>query len=711
MLGLGLCAFLAMGVGIYASPKAEETYATAHADNYDNYVYDGDYYAGISGTNGLDGTLRSALSEKITPASYPTYSGNGADHLAELLQEADEDPDNSSNMVYFYTRDSLAKNAASSWNREHVWPQSLSGGCWGTDKAGADLLHIRPTYNTTNSKRGNLKYGDCDGGTTQTYNGITYGKTTSSYFEPIDAVKGDCARIIMYVWTAYVEEYSALPEVTNVFESYDTLLEWHTEDPPDELEGHRNDYAESSLQKNRNPFVDHPEYAWMVFGEKASSSVLASCEETYPSDGSWANSIASLKLSSSSLSLKVGESASLVATSSDGSGISWSASDETMISFTDGSTSSSGSAFSFTALKEGSVTLKAEATIEGNTISKECAITIAKETADDSSSEEGTKLGSITYGDLATAYEKSDTAHVSSDGQIAFSAYYCANFSSRMQWKKSLGYLYNTSAIALKRIVINDPDGGTLSVYGGTSAKPSEKEIALQDGSYDLSGYSYFIVKAGSNASYASSIAIYEESAEPETIAISGVALDISEASLQVGESIQLTASVSPSDASNKNITWSSSDQTVASVSNEGLVTAVKEGSASVSVTTEDGGYQASCLITVLEPASSSSSLDESSSEDGASSSEDDSSPSSSEGENDSTPVSSSSSEDKTPSSSEEKDSSSESTATSSTEGDINATHEGGFNQTALLVVGVASAAILAVVIIAIVLLKRRKNK
>lgn len=271
------------------SKEAVEANATQHISNYDEYSYDGSYYDSITDDGeGLNGSLRTALSEYILPKEWPTYSGTSSSKcLAYVLQDADEDQDNKSNMVYLYTRDSVAKNPASSWNREHTWPKSLSGGNWGEGKGGSDLLHLRPTYNTVNSTRSSIPFGNVgSGGTTLTYNGMTYGKKlNSSKFEPLDTAKGDIARIIMYVWVAYKNYYSSMPDITKVFESYDTLLEWHTLDRPDIMEGHRNDYAESSFQKNRNPFVDHPEYAWKIFGDSASSSVKEACKEAYPESG------------------------------------------------------------------------------------------------------------------------------------------------------------------------------------------------------------------------------------------------------------------------------------------------------------------------------------------------------------------------------------------------------------------------------------------
>ena len=83
-----------------------------------------------------------------------------------------------------------------------------------------------------------------------------------------------------------------------------------------------------------------------------------------------------------------------------------------------------------------------------------------------------------------------------------------------------------------------------------------------------------------------------------KTIAVTGVTLDQSTATRTVGNSVTLTATVSPSNATNKNVIWSSSDTTVATVSN-GVVVAKKAGTATITVTTEDGGKTATCAVTV----------------------------------------------------------------------------------------------------------------
>ena len=375
---LGAALSIGIAVSINNSNNIKPAEAASHPSNYARYTYSGSYYSSSLSTasEGMDGGLRTALTSLIHPTSVPSYSGGGDTHLSTVLQYADEDPDNSQNMIYLYTRDSVKKNAASSWNREHVWPQSLSNNCWGTGRAGTDLLHLRPTYNTTNSTRGNDKYGNVSNGTTRVYNGITYGYSSGGEFMPLDSVKGDVARIIMYVWTSYHDEYgSKLPAITNVFESFDTLMEWHTNDKPDIMEGNRNDYAEKqSMQKNRNPFVDHPEYAWKIFGNKCSASVLSAAKAAYPADGSSGGDTPStyVSLDKSSSTLSIGDTLSLTASSSDSSNISWSTTNSTVASISNNSTASGGT-ITVTANAAGSATIYAQNTSGAKA---SCAITV-----------------------------------------------------------------------------------------------------------------------------------------------------------------------------------------------------------------------------------------------------------------------------------------------------------------------------------------------
>ena len=89
------------------------------------------------------------------------------------------------------------------------------------------------------------------------------------------------------------------------------------------------------------------------------------------------------------------------------------------------------------------------------------------------------------------------------------------------------------------------------------------------------------------------------------SVAVSAVAVSPTTATIKVGESTTLSATITPSDATDKTVTWSTSDEKVATV-DAGKVTAVAEGSATITVTTKDGGKTATCTVTVSNDAPSS---------------------------------------------------------------------------------------------------------
>ena len=89
-----------------------------------------------------------------------------------------------------------------------------------------------------------------------------------------------------------------------------------------------------------------------------------------------------------------------------------------------------------------------------------------------------------------------------------------------------------------------------------------------------------------------------ENPGNPETVSVTNVSLDKTSVELAEGDDVTLIATVSPDNATNKTVTWNSSDETVATVAN-GKVTAVKAGTATITVTTEDGSKTATCEVTV----------------------------------------------------------------------------------------------------------------
>lgn len=83
------------------------------------------------------------------------------------------------------------------------------------------------------------------------------------------------------------------------------------------------------------------------------------------------------------------------------------------------------------------------------------------------------------------------------------------------------------------------------------------------------------------------------------TVHVTGITLNTNEAEIEAGETLQLTATIAPENATNKEYSWSSSDEGVATVDENGLVSAIAAGPATITVTTTDGGKTATCNVTV----------------------------------------------------------------------------------------------------------------
>jgi len=198
------------------------------------------------------------------------YTVQGEDGMPWLLSERT----NTSNVILLYTGRSQAKSFNSSgnndpdaWNREHTWPKSHGFPNEG-DTAYTDVHHLRPTDASVNSDRGNL---DFDNGGTQ-HSEATGCFTDSDSWEPRDEVKGDVARMIFYMAVRYENDGNYDLEMVDIIPSSgpnlakeSVLLQWHANDPPDPWEKQRHEKI-YSYQNNRNPFIDHPEYATDIWG-------------------------------------------------------------------------------------------------------------------------------------------------------------------------------------------------------------------------------------------------------------------------------------------------------------------------------------------------------------------------------------------------------------------------------------------------------------
>ncbi len=187
----------------------------------------------------------------------------------DALKVTDQDPADPARVVLLYQGTSVPASdnggGVDQWNREHVWAKS-HGDFGAATGPGTDIHHLRPTDVTVNSDRGNL---DFDEGGTE--NDEAPGNfSDSDSWEPRDEDKGDVARMILYMSVRYEggdghPDLEVNDEVGNGSAPnhgrLSVLLEWNAEDPPSASELRRNDLIQADFQGNRNPFIDHPEWA------------------------------------------------------------------------------------------------------------------------------------------------------------------------------------------------------------------------------------------------------------------------------------------------------------------------------------------------------------------------------------------------------------------------------------------------------------------
>ena len=228
------------------------------------------YYTGQYTYDNLSSQSSAQLLNSLRKLMTDTHKHETSyDNCRDYADETDCE-NGSGNIITLYTSYSSSQsqyNSGSGWNREHVWPQSLGG--FKKSGPGSDLHHIRPTENRTNSNRGNQLYGNVSGGKTSTGNlsSLVGGTYDGTYFEPLDNVKGDVARICLYVYVRWGGDSSyACGNLNKVFKDVDTLLEWCELDPVDTWEMGRNEVV-YGIQGNRNVFIDYPELAWIMLGE------------------------------------------------------------------------------------------------------------------------------------------------------------------------------------------------------------------------------------------------------------------------------------------------------------------------------------------------------------------------------------------------------------------------------------------------------------
>ncbi len=247
-----------------------------------------------NGTDGLKGEqLKTALYLIIKGHTTFPYSASSTDTW-DIIKESDRDPNNSANVILFYTGWSVNAaqeyNNGAGWNREHVWANSR--GDFGTDRgAGTDIHHLRAADISVNNARSNRWFANC----TEPY--IDEGIATSCYtssalwvWKPRTEDIGDVARMIFYMATRYegengepnLEVVNYLPTNNSTKEPIHALLsdllEWHKADPVSDIERNRNNVI-YSYQRNRNPFIDHPEFVSFIWEPDNTTNITSNVGE------------------------------------------------------------------------------------------------------------------------------------------------------------------------------------------------------------------------------------------------------------------------------------------------------------------------------------------------------------------------------------------------------------------------------------------------
>ncbi|MCH1926069.1 ExeM/NucH family extracellular endonuclease [Shewanella sp. C32] len=240
---------------------------------------DASYYSAAltAASNGSDAaTLKAAINSAISHGQRVlSYS-----QVWTALTHTDEDPENANNVILLYSGRSMSKQLNGSgsqssnpdnWNREHVWAKS-HGFSDQSNEAYTDINHLRPADISINASRGNLDFDNSDNPLAED----PKNRIDNDSFEPRDAVKGDVARMLMYMDTRYEGNGDITPDLELVNRLTSTseprlgrlcrLLEWAKADPVDSFEIKRNN-AIYKYQGNRNPYIDHPEWISQVYGD------------------------------------------------------------------------------------------------------------------------------------------------------------------------------------------------------------------------------------------------------------------------------------------------------------------------------------------------------------------------------------------------------------------------------------------------------------
>ena len=534
--------------------------------------------------------------------------------------------------------------------REHVWPKSQGFKSDGEGGARGDPMHLMAAEGSANGDHSDHPYGFVDktkkytdtGSThlnaTGNLLGISKTKGSGTVFEPQDSDKGDIARAILYMAARYnylandsdtidqnnpnlelvdyaveLSSYDSSKSVTGKMGIVSDLLEWNRLDPPDEYEIHRNDLLYTNYTNNRNPFIDFPDWAEYIWGDKKNISYANPNSDTIHdfSDGSSQQEeilVTGISLLAST-TIKVGETIVLTPeitpNNATNKNVTWHNSNNSVASVSGGRV---------TGLTAGVTTVTAVA--EDGQYEAPCEVTVVEEQTPDVIRD--TLTQNLIEGVTNNVY-KSWTSTITGESGAIYNGVTATTYSAiqlNSNVDKGAGIITESSTSNIRRVAVNwnsnTQANRTLVVYGKNTAYSSTAELYSDDADVrgttlgvlvnglsteiNVTGNYKYIGIVADNALYLDSIILDWD------IPVSSVSLDNESVQLDLnGDTIAtLNAEVLPDNASNKDVSWTTSNANVVTVDN-GVITAKAVGEATITVTTADGSKTATCNVKVID--------------------------------------------------------------------------------------------------------------
>lgn len=394
---LVLCCLLAVVLAVsVVLPSVTNSSNVAIADSSTTAYYSGNYYNSID-TSLRGDDFRDKLANLITTThtDYTSYAG-----LANAYKTTDAVPNKSGYITWFYTGTEVKFSgfggSGGQTNREHVWPKDGGSAFSATSECGSDAHHLRPTECNLNSTRGSKSFGEVEQSTQNVVNqnkSASYGDgtadslcyTSGSFFYPAAGYRGATARILMYVQTRWGNKFN-LQFVDGAGHSktigdFKTLMKWHLEELPTQEEINRNQ-AVYEIQGNRNPFIDHPEYAAYIYSEAGSyyanngttmaNEVNALLANNNPYGGQTNVEPTKLTLDEYSCTLEVGQSRALtlgVVPANGNKSVTWESKNNSVATVDQNG--------KITAVSTGTATIAAVSNVNAN-VAAYCVVTVVK---------------------------------------------------------------------------------------------------------------------------------------------------------------------------------------------------------------------------------------------------------------------------------------------------------------------------------------------